>query len=40
MVHDTRDYSVFELTFRKVDLFPSSGEGLGDTYSVEVVRKG
>jgi hypothetical protein len=26
-------------TFRKLDLFPSSGEGVGDTYSVGSVRK-
>jgi hypothetical protein len=26
-------------TFRKLDLFPSSGEGTGDTYSVGPVRK-
>jgi hypothetical protein len=27
-------------TFRKLDMFPSSGEGVGDTYSVRSVRKG
>jgi hypothetical protein len=26
-------------TFRKLDLFPSSGEGVGDTYSVGSVIK-
>jgi hypothetical protein len=26
-------------TFQKLDLFPSSGEGTGDTYSVGPVRK-
>jgi hypothetical protein len=26
-------------TFRKMDLFPSSGEGTGDTYSVGPLRK-
>jgi hypothetical protein len=26
-------------TFRKLDLFPSSGEGAGDTYSVGPIRK-
>jgi hypothetical protein len=45
MVHNTQSYWVFRLfptsgilentTFRKLDLFPSSGEGGGkDTYSV------
>jgi hypothetical protein len=26
-------------TFRRLDLFPSSGEGTGDTYSVGPIRK-
>jgi hypothetical protein len=31
---------ILENTFRKLDLFPSSGEGGGeDTYSVEYLRK-
>jgi hypothetical protein len=44
MKHNTRDYWVFGLCtssdilkktmFRKLYLFPSSGEGVGDTYSV------
>jgi hypothetical protein len=44
MVYNMRDYWVFGLrpssgilkntTFRELDLFPSSGEGVGDTYSV------
>jgi hypothetical protein len=50
MVYYTQNYSVFGLfrspgilentTFRKLDLFPSSGEGGGeDTYSVGTLRK-
>jgi hypothetical protein len=50
MVHNTQNYWVFGLyassgilenmTFRKLDLFPSSGEGGGeDTYSVGPLRK-
>jgi hypothetical protein len=49
MVYNTREYWVFGLcppsdilkktSFRKLDLFPSSGEGMGDTYSVGFVRK-
>jgi hypothetical protein len=43
-MHNTRDYWVFGLsplsgilkytTFRQLNLFPSSGVGVGDTYSV------
>jgi hypothetical protein len=29
---------ILKNTFRKLDLFPSSGEGLGDNYCVESVR--
>jgi hypothetical protein len=49
MVYTTRDYWVSELcpsssilkntTFWKLDLFLSSGEGVGDTYSVGSTRK-
>jgi hypothetical protein len=49
MVYDTRDYWAFGIrsssgilrntTFRKLDLFPCSGEGVGDTYSVGSVRE-
>jgi hypothetical protein len=49
MVHNTQDYCVFgfglssvikkNIQFRTQDLFPSSGEGIGDTYSVGSVRK-
>jgi hypothetical protein len=50
MVYNTQNYWVFGLfplscilentTFRKLDLFPSSGEGGGeDTYSVGPLRK-
>jgi hypothetical protein len=50
MVYNTQNYWVFGLfpssgilentTFRKLDLFPSSGEGLGeDIYSVGPLRK-
>jgi hypothetical protein len=49
MVYNTQNYWVFELpssgilentTFRKLDLFPSSGEGGGeDIYSVGPLRK-
>jgi hypothetical protein len=50
MVYDIQDYWVLvfvhrpvlkkqNTTFRKLDLFPSSGEGAGDTYSVGPVRK-
>jgi hypothetical protein len=50
MVHNTQNYWVFGLfpssgilentTFRKLDLFPSLGEGRGeDTYSVGPLRK-
>jgi hypothetical protein len=50
MVYNTQNYWVFGLVhrpvfkkrdntaFRKLDLFPSSGEG-GDTYSVGFLRK-
>jgi hypothetical protein len=48
MVYNTRDYWAFGLcppsgilkntTFRKLDLFPSSSEGVGDTCSVRYVR--
>jgi hypothetical protein len=48
MVYNTRDYWVLGLcpssgilndaTFRKLDLFPSWGEGVGDTCSVGSVR--
>jgi hypothetical protein len=48
MLYNTQDYWVPELcpssgilkntAFRKLDLFPSSGEGVGDTYSVGSVR--
>jgi hypothetical protein len=48
MVYNARDYWVFGLCpsssmqknarFRKVDLFPSSGEGMGDTYFVRSFR--
>jgi hypothetical protein len=31
---------VLKRTFRKLGLFPSSGEGVGDTYSVGSVKKG
>jgi hypothetical protein len=49
MVHNTQNYWVFGLfpssgilentTFRKLDLFPSSGGGGEDTYSVGPLRK-
>jgi hypothetical protein len=49
MVHYTRDHWVFGLgpssgiqnntAFRELDLFPSSDEGMGDTYFVGSVRK-
>jgi hypothetical protein len=49
MVYNTRDYWTFGLcpsfvilintTIRKLDLFPSSGEKVGDTYSVGFVGK-
>jgi hypothetical protein len=49
MVYNTQNYWVFGLfqsgilenmTFQKLDLFPSSGEGGGeDTYSVGPLRK-
>jgi hypothetical protein len=50
MVYNTQNYWVFGLfpssgilentTFRKLDLFPSSGEGVGeDTYPVGHLRK-
>jgi hypothetical protein len=49
MVYNTRDYWVFGLgplsripkntTFRELDLFPSSGHGVGNTYSIWSVRK-
>jgi hypothetical protein len=49
MVYNTQDCWVFglgptvgvlkNLMFRKLDLFPSSGEGVGDTYSVGSVKK-
>jgi hypothetical protein len=49
MVYETRDYWVVGLcplsgilkntTFRKLDLFPSSIEGVGESYSVGSVRK-
>jgi hypothetical protein len=49
MVYNTRGYWVFGLcslsgilkitAFRKLDLFPSSGEGVGHTYSVGSPRK-
>jgi hypothetical protein len=49
MVYNTRDCWVFgfcpssgmlkNITFRKLDLFLSSGEGVEDTYSVLTVRK-
>jgi hypothetical protein len=49
MVYNTQNYGGFGLrpssgilnntTFRKLDLFPSSDEGVGDTYSVRSVRK-
>jgi hypothetical protein len=48
MMYTTWDYWVFGLcpisgilntTFLKLDLFLSSGEGVGDTYSVGSIRK-
>jgi hypothetical protein len=49
MMYNTWDYWVFALCpssgilqntmFRKLDLFPSSGEGVGDTYFDGSVRK-
>jgi hypothetical protein len=49
VVHNIRDYWVFGIcpssgiikntTFRKLNLFSSSGEGVGCTYSVGLVRE-
>jgi hypothetical protein len=47
MVYNIRGYWGFGLlsiawykkTLRELDLFPSSGEGVGDTYSVASIRK-
>jgi hypothetical protein len=49
MVYNTRDYWIFgpspssgilkNTTLRKLDLLPSSGEGVGDANSVGSVRK-
>jgi hypothetical protein len=50
IVYDTHDYCFFLLcpssgivkntTFQNLDLFPSPGEEVGDTYSLGSIRKG